>query len=83
MFISSSQVWGIGGEKGLGEALEAREKQRELVAAQINKARQVRDWVTLNLLEKVSIPPPPLEVMPGRGREDRPVTWMHAASCLP
>ena len=35
------QVWGVGGEEALGEALEAREKQREYTAAQIHKARQV------------------------------------------
>eukprot|EP00752_Nemacystus_decipiens_P005703 g5161.t1 len=35
------EVWGVGGEEALGEALEAREKQREYTAAQIHKARQV------------------------------------------
>lgn len=35
------QIWGVGGEEALGEALEAREKQREYTAAQIHKARQV------------------------------------------
>lgn len=39
--FSSVQVWGVGGEEALGEALEAREKQREYTAAQIHKARQV------------------------------------------
>lgn len=37
-----SKVWGVGGEEALGEALEAREKQREYTAAQIHQARQVR-----------------------------------------
>lgn len=31
----------MGGEEALGEALEARDKQREYTAAQIHKARQV------------------------------------------
>ncbi|CAN0273693.1 unnamed protein product [Ectocarpus sp. 8 AP-2014] len=35
------EVWGVGGEETLGEALEARDKQREYTAAQIHKARQV------------------------------------------
>lgn len=40
-FLPSLQVWGVGGDEALGEALEAREKQREITAAQIHKARQV------------------------------------------
>ncbi|CAN0379561.1 unnamed protein product, partial [Ectocarpus sp. 12 AP-2014] len=35
------EVWGVGGEEALGEALEARDKQREYTATQIHKARQV------------------------------------------
>lgn len=35
------KVWGVGGTEILEEALEAREKQRENTAAQIQKARQV------------------------------------------
>lgn len=36
------QVWGVGGEQGLREALDEREEHRKIVAQQINKARQVQ-----------------------------------------
>ncbi|CAN0005323.1 unnamed protein product [Scytosiphon promiscuus] len=39
--VDIMEVWGVGGEEALGEALEAREKQRQYTAAQIHKARQV------------------------------------------
>lgn len=35
------EVWGVGGEQGLREALDEREEHRKIVAQQINKARQV------------------------------------------
>ncbi|CAN0283609.1 unnamed protein product, partial [Hapterophycus canaliculatus] len=40
--VDIMEVWGVGGEEALGEALEAREKQRQYTAAQIHQARQVR-----------------------------------------
>ncbi|CAM9821557.1 unnamed protein product [Ascophyllum nodosum] len=39
--LDAIEVWGVGGTEALAEALEAREKQRENAAAQIQKARQV------------------------------------------
>lgn len=41
----------MGGEEALGEALEAREKQRKLTAQQINQARQVGQTVAFRSVE--------------------------------
>ena len=39
--IDALEVWGVGGELVVAEALGARNKQRELTAANIRKARKV------------------------------------------
>eukprot|EP00559_Dactyliosolen_fragilissimus_P001690 CAMPEP_0184858526 /NCGR_PEP_ID=MMETSP0580-20130426/3609_1 /TAXON_ID=1118495 /ORGANISM="Dactyliosolen fragilissimus" /LENGTH=663 /DNA_ID=CAMNT_0027354707 /DNA_START=12 /DNA_END=2003 /DNA_ORIENTATION=- len=39
--LESLEVWGVGGESTVSNAIGAREKQREIVAANIRKARKV------------------------------------------
>mmetsp|Transcript_16065 Transcript_16065/g.46245 ORF Transcript_16065/g.46245 Transcript_16065/m.46245 type:complete len:710 (-) Transcript_16065:76-2205(-) len=39
--ISDLEVWGVGGEEAVSEGLGARDKQRDLTAANIKKARKV------------------------------------------
>jgi hypothetical protein len=49
------QVWGVGGEEAINEAMAARGKTREIVAENIQKARKVRVFKPCTLESRVAV----------------------------